>query len=235
MNIDAHHIEIERLHARLAASGKRVIAITSPTPGEGVTSLSVALAHRSLLAGKSTLLVDLNLERPAYSHLLEFESVKPPGLLGSPGLLFRHDQGEALAGVTAPTRREVIMKLRTPGILEEQICAWLEEFDNIILDTASLQHDSIDGMPAERVAAASDACLLVVLAGKCTEAIVWEAVERLEAAGASLLGCILNNRDNPSLKNELLRETRRLEPRYSQLASMLRQWINRNRLLSLEI
>jgi hypothetical protein len=72
------------------------------------------------------------------------------------------------------------------------------------------------------------------MAGKSTEAIVWEAVERLEAAGANLLGCVLNNRDNPSLKNELLRETRRLEPRYSRLASMLRGWIRRNRLLSLE-
>jgi len=41
--------------------GKRSIAISSANSGEGVSSIAQALVQRNLLAGHSTLLVDLNL------------------------------------------------------------------------------------------------------------------------------------------------------------------------------
>jgi hypothetical protein len=75
----------------------------------------------------------------------------------------------------------------------------------------------------------------VVLAGNTTEAMVSSAVDKLNTAGAQLLGCIYNDRDNPPLKDELLREVNRLEPRFSWFSRRIKKWLQQNRFLTLEI
>lgn len=67
MEIPPLNREIEQVYAGVLAKGARAVAVTSAGPGEGVTSVASALAQRSLLAGQSTLLVDLNLNNPSFS------------------------------------------------------------------------------------------------------------------------------------------------------------------------
>jgi protein-tyrosine kinase len=59
--------------------------------------------------------------------------------------------------------------------------------------------------------------------------------ERILCAGGKLAGCVLNERYNPSLKEELLRESARVPDTLVKVKKTLLQWIDRNRLLSLEI
>ena len=65
--------------------------------------------------------------------------------------------------------------------------------------------------------------------------MVSTAVNKLSNAGSQLLGCVFNDRDNPPLKHELLREIQRIRPRFSGITDWFEKRIRRNRLLSLEV
>ncbi len=234
MHIPSQHIEIERIYSQVLCEGKRSIAISSANSGEGVSSIAQALVQHNLLAGHSTLLVDLNLHHPSLSSLLKLdESEQEVNHLDKPQLV-TVQQSIALIGVTSPTHRSLVMKLRKPGVLEHCIVEWQQTFDAVIFDTSPINRINANNIPPERVAAACDGSLLVVLAGSTTEAMISTAVNKLNAAGAQLLACVYNDRDNPSLKNELLRELHRLEPRFRNITHHLKNWVQQNRLLSME-
>lgn len=235
MQIPSQHMEIERIYSQILGGVHRSIAICSANPEEGVTSIAKALAQRNLLAGHSTLLVDLNLYHPSFNTQLELQEDTQEGLLNYPQLINTGTEMTLLTGVTAPKRREAVIKLRKPGILEQCIEQWLQEFDTVIIDTSPVNRVNAQNIPPERVATACDGCLMVVLAGKTTEAMITTAVSKLRFAGANLLGCIINDSDNPPLKTELLREVDRLGPKVNWFSSRLRKWINNSRILSLEI
>ncbi|MCF6336787.1 MAG: protein SypD [Gammaproteobacteria bacterium] len=234
MHIPSQHIEIERIYSQILGEGKRSIAISSANSGEGVSSIAQALVQRNLLAGHSTLLVDLNLHHPSLNSLLKLDELEQePDFLDKPQLVMVQ-KSVALTGITPPTRRSLIMKLRKPGVLEQYIAEWQQTFDAVIFDTSPINRVNANNIPPERVAAACDGSLLVVLAGSTTEAMVSTAVNKLSAAGAQLLACVYNDRDNPSLKSELLRELHRFEPRFNNISHRLKNWVQQNRLLSME-
>jgi len=238
MYIPPQNMEIEKIYCNLLMGHNNSIAICSANQGEGVTSIALALAQRNLLAGKSTLVVDFNLYRPSFNKLLPTDTNKLTSdeSLESPQLVTTNEQDSvALIGVTSPKRRDLVLKLRHPGILEQCIEEWKTSYDTIIFDTSPINRVNANNIPAERVAAACDACLLVVLAGHTTEAMVTSAVDKLNTAGAQLQGCIYNDRDNPTLQKELLREVSRLEPKHNWLTRTIRNLINNSRLLTLEI
>ncbi|ASP39663.1 protein SypD [Bacterioplanes sanyensis] len=235
MNIPAQHMEIEEIYHQTLARGIRSLAITAANPEEGVSTLAIALAQRSLLAGKSTLLVDLNLYRPTLKSLAMVENSLTSKACHQPQLVGSSGRSLALTGVVAPARREDILQLRRPEELSRQIQQWQRDFDTLIFDTSPFSRINANNIPAEQVATACDGCLLVILAGQTTESMAQAAVEKLRSSDANLLGCVLNDRFNPPLQQELLREVNRL-PRFARrLAQALRQWIRQNPLLSLEV
>jgi len=236
MQIPPQSMEIEKIYSQQHRENSRSIAVCSANEGEGVTSVALALAQRNLLAGHSTLVVDLNLYRPALNTLLILdEPVLECGVFDTPRIVTVQKQPIALIGITSPTHRDLVMKLRKPGVLEEIIIEWEKLFDIIIFDTSPLNRINARNIPAERVAEACDGCLMVVLAGSTTEAMVSTACEKLKCTNAILLGCVLNDHCNPSLKSELLREARRLESLCSGLAKRIGNWIRNSHLLSMEI
>ena len=240
MLIPPQNMEIEKIYCQLQNGSKRSIAICSANQGEGVTSVALALAQRNLLAGHSTLLVDLNLYRPALNTLLSLDSQSLlPQLntdtFNSPQLVTTQEQSTALTGITSPCHRDLILKLRRPGVLEQYIDEWHKSFDTIIFDTSPINRVNAKNIPAERVTAACDGGLLVVLAGHTTEAMITSAVEKINIAGGQLFASIYNDRDNPTLKSELVREVHRLGHHFKWLARYIKKQINKSRLLTLEI
>ena len=235
MHTAPQNLEIERIYAHASAHGLRAIAITACNAGEGVSHVTLALAQRYLLAGASALVVDLNLHRPLLTSLLETYDAQP-GIepFTAPRLTGPRDGTIALTGVTVPAGRNALLKLRTPGVLEHCIRHWQQQFDVVLFDTSPLNRINANNLPAERVAAACDGALLVTLSGQTTRAQVSEGVGRLQAAGARLSGCIINDRFNPPLKSELLREIERLRSRLPRLADRLGRFVRTNRLLSLD-
>jgi len=236
MNIPANNVEIDRIYSLLSSQGIRSVAISSANSGEGVSSISLALAHRSLLAGHSTLLVDLNLYHPSLKCVLNLQEITSESpLLSQPELLSLGSSSIVVTGISAPMQREVVVKLRQEGELEQCIQQWLTSFERIIIDTSPINRVNANNIHPERVAAACDGCLLVVLAGHTTESMVVSATDKLINASVQVLGCVFNDRDNPTLKNELIRETKRLRPRFDKLANRIENWLRNNRLLSLDV
>lgn len=250
MSISYHNIEIEQIYTQVLSESGRAIAVCAANAEEGVTSIALALAQRNLLAGRSTLLVDLNMYRPAIKGLLDIAAVPlsammkkesyPPHSINTellmPAQLITTDNSTiALTGITAPEKREHVMQLRQPGVLEHCISNWLLQYDNVIIDTSPINRVNARNIPPERVATACDGALLVVLAGHTTEAMLSAAIARLQSTNAQLLGCVFNDYDNPSLKNELLREVERLEPKFSWFSKRLKKFLLNNHLLALEI
>ncbi|PKG37919.1 AAA family ATPase [Psychromonas sp. Urea-02u-13] len=248
-NIPYENIEIEQIFAQAFTTGQRSIAICAAESGEGVTSLALALAQRQLLAGNSVLLVDLNLYRPTLTSILDIHSMTPASnckqvvaveakysdLLSAPTLTVNEQNSVVLTGITAPNTRESVMKLRKAGVLEMFIEQWLKQYDSVIIDTSPLNRMNAHNIPPERIAAACDAAILVVLAGKTPMASISNALSKLNNAQAHLIGSVINDRDNPSLKDELLRETDRFFARSTKLQQYFFRLLNKSRLLTLEI
>lgn len=242
MKIPYQNMEIEQIYSQLLHNPRASIAVCSAQQGEGVTSVVCALAERNLLAGYSTLVVDLNLYRPALKSLMEVHTPSDNTLVDSHKNCFNAIQllspphsDVVFNGITAPSKREHTMHLRQTGVLESYIEHWLTLFDTVLIDTSPINRINAQNIPPERVAAACDGALLVVLAGQTTEPEISHAVNKLQTAQAQIIGSVFNDRDNPTLKSELLRESQRLPKFMGVLKDRIGKLITRNQLLSLEV
>lgn len=235
MNIPPHNLEIERIYFQIVRNEYKTLTITATESGEGVTSLATAISQRSLLAGCSTLVVDLNLYHPRIESQDMMASTYDNHFLPSPTLAGIQGGQTYFMGIIAPSRRETIMELRRPHSLERYIEMWQKEYDLIIFDTSPISRMNANNIPPERVACACDGTILVVMAGETTGAQISESVKILNDAAAHLLGCVFNDKNNPSLKNEFLRQIDKLNKRFPKVSQHLRKYILRSHLLGLEI
>ena len=136
--------------------------------------------------------------------------------------------------------------------LTEQLAAWRADWGTVVLDTAPLltterrrgrrtgaadRRASPDGGEIAGItpAAAADVCILVTLAGGTSGTRIREAREKLAAAGANLIGAILNDRDNPSLLAELDRETYRFAKYFPDWMAGLRARMHRSPILTVRV
>ena len=228
IQISPFHPEIDAIWNAVTASGARSVAIVAAESGEGTTSIAGALARRaglSMMADKSdgsrgeasSLLVDLNLARPAVARIL--------GLRPLPGEIVRLDAlGFAVLGDVGIAGAE---GWRERSQLVSRLEAWKAEWGYVVLDTAPLLSGDSDIVPGTTAAAAADATILVTLAGRTPANRVREAREKLAACGANVIGAVLNDRDNPSLLTELDRETWRLAKMFPRQMANLRARLHR--------
>ncbi len=235
MNIPPHNLEVERIYFQIARNHYKTLTLTATESREGVTTLATAIAQRALLAGSRALVVDLNLYHPHLETQDMPVSTYKNHLLPNPSLVGVQGERAYFPGIIAPSKRETIMELRRPNALEKYIEKWSEDYDLIIFDTSPLSRMNANNIPPESIAAVSDGTLLVVMAGQTTQAQASESVKKLNDAGAHIFGCIFNDKNNPSLKEELLREVERLAPLFPRLRNRLKKFIFSNHLLGLEI
>lgn len=169
----------------------RVIAVSSPIPGEGKTTVAINLATTLAEAGFSVCLVDADLRRPAVAKLL--------GLVNAVGLtsvlIHQIELGEALqhagsslyvltSGPTPPNPSEVLAS----SYVREIVRSLLDKVDYVVLDTAPL----LPVADGSEVAALADGTLLVARYGVTTDTHVRRAVHALQRVDAPLLGVLLN-------------------------------------------
>lgn len=226
--ISPFHPEIDAIWHAVVSSGARSVAVVSAEPGEGTTLIAGALARRAGLsiaadrggsgrAAATSLLVDLNLDRPGVARVL--------GLRPLPGEIVRLDAlGMAVLADIGIAGAE---GWREPAQLASRLDAWRSDWGMVVLDTAPLLSSNSDIVPGTTAAAAADATVLVTLAGRTATNRIREAREKLAAVGANVIGAVLNDRDNPSLLTELDRETWRLAKIFPRQMANLRAWLHR--------
>jgi capsular exopolysaccharide synthesis family protein len=178
------------LHSSQAATGIRVLMVTSASPEDGKTlsALNLALVL-SESYGRRVLLIDADLRRPSLGRAAELTEV--PGL--SDALKSKIEQKLTVLPVTPmltllpagrpnPDPMGVLTSPRMRTILEEAAA----RFDWVILDAPPMGPMADANLLAEM----SDAAVFVIRAGKTKYASVKKAIDTL--GRERLLGVILN-------------------------------------------
>lgn len=208
MTLDPRDPEIEALWQAIVESGARAVAVVAATPGEGVSTLAVALARRAALAAASPALL------PLAGPVPEIEGVRR---------------------LHEPTDAEMDA-WREPAMLRLALSEVTHRHGIVVIDCPPiLDRGATRRVPPLAAAAAADGALLVVLAGRTAATRLREVRERLDQAGVKLIGAALNDRDNPALLAEMEREAGRFSRLLPGLAERIKGRLRRSALLSLRI
>lgn len=178
-------VGMDRILRDRDGGGGKVIAVTSANPGEGKSSMALALARSYAMNGRSTLLVDCDLRHPSLHRYLELQPSS--GLLdylsneeGVPFesiLLLDEGSGAHVVVGAKPSDRptdSLVNGVRFQRLLE----AARQSFDYIILDTPPAG----PVVDAFVLGAMADVVLFVVKCASTPQSVVRATVKDLQAA-----------------------------------------------------
>lgn len=170
-----------------------ILMICSPLPAMGKSFVSVNLAVLLAQSGKRVLLIDADYQR-GYIH-------KTFALDGGPGLV------DAVAGTASPASvvkatsipnlyvlprgyhsSEVHSNAPSEGDLQAFLTRVAPAFDNVIIDTPPV----LSVATATSIGRAAGTTLMVIKESEVKEQQLKESLRRLQYAGVSVNGCILN-------------------------------------------
>ncbi len=198
-----------------AQPGMRSVVVTSAEPGDGKTLVSTNLAVSLAMAGQRVLLIDCDLRSPRVHNV--FDVPQEPGLSN---LLVGNARAAEVVCRTAIPGMSVLPAGRIPPNPAELlgsrrfidfVAGLVSHFDWVIVD-------SPPAMPVTDPAVlghSATATILVVSAEKTSRHAAREAVDRLESAGALVVGAVLNNVD---LKTNTYYYARRYAEKYTAYA-----------------
>ncbi|WP_448556055.1 hypothetical protein [Thalassotalea montiporae] len=235
ITLPSHYAEVEAVYSQTLGANYRTIAITSAAPGEGKSTLAEALVKRAQASDKKVLLVELNTFNPVLKARLQ-EAVNAPmptqkstsqvaqnqvaqSQIGA-GIINLNEQGYSVLPVSNDAM--TIKKYREASLLIEAINQWLSEFDCIVFDTASLAMLNQHNIPACTVCQVCDGAIMVVEAGKTPANLIEEGIEKLVAKQVNIVGTVVNDKSNPSLLDEMIRESHKLDAWLPKMMSKLR-------------
>lgn len=174
----------------------KTILVTSSTPQEGKTTVSINLAGSFALSNKKTLIVDCDLRKPRLHQILERN--KQPGLIdyligeieldkiiyntGIKGLSL------ITSGTIPPNPAEMLDSTQMENFLAEV----RNRFDYVILDSPPI----VAVTDAEILAKKVDGSIIVVSADITENDVFERAIQLLKHDNSVLIGSVLNNFDN---------------------------------------
>jgi len=233
-NIPIEYVELESVYARSIGHGYQVVAITAAEDGVGVSTLVTALAKRSQAGGHRTLIIDLNLQHPNIGQNFDLSPHFCDLYENENERLIHKVEKDNLSVLLAPIDDKNLLKLREHDYFSRQLNRWRADYDVIIIDTSPVNAINRNNIPSELICSACDAAIMVVSAGKSQESGVKHAYSKLKNAHVNVVGTVINDKENPSLANELIRETYRLEKWMPNLMSACRRYIKHSEFLNLE-
>ncbi|MBV9529451.1 polysaccharide biosynthesis tyrosine autokinase, partial [Sphingomonas sp.] len=166
----------------------KTLLVTSSQPGEGKSSTALALSQNFARRGKSVLLVDSDLRKPAFRSASD--AIGLTKLLTNDEKLIQHiteTQHENLwllaSGPVPPNPADLLSTGRIRTILKEAA----ERFDIVIIDAPP----TLGLADSPLLAAAAGHVMFVVQSGQTRTRAAIEALNRIEATGANVLGVTL--------------------------------------------
>ncbi|WP_086479227.1 CpsD/CapB family tyrosine-protein kinase [Oceanospirillum sanctuarii] len=232
--LPVHYMELEHIYRQLEKRHSKSVAITSCHNQSGSSMLAYSLSKRYQADGYKVLLVDLNIQNPSLNLSLGLardewdagascmKSICAPSANGTHFL-------------PAPVGNTASLSFRNQNVLAQTIEEWLQHYDRVVMDTSPLNASNYRNIPAQSACAEADASLLLVRSGFTTRNQLEESCQLLQEVKANLLGCIMNDRDHPSLTDELYRENRRLQRFLPAVSAKIKRWIDGSALLNLRI
>jgi succinoglycan biosynthesis transport protein ExoP len=168
----------------------QVLAVTSAAPGDGKTSLTLALGLSYAACGARTLLVDCDLVAAGLSHRLNVSS--PEGVLEAVAnrALLEYVRTTDIADVAilpvGATHAHHASTL-SPVALRRLLSEAKKHFDIILIDTGPI----LGSIEASLVCAAADHTILAVARGQ-QRPLVERSIGHLQAIGSRLAGVVFN-------------------------------------------
>lgn len=180
------------LHFSAPAERQRSVVVTSPQPDDGKTTVACNLAFATAQAGRSVLLIDANLRRPALQSVF-----KGMGDSGLSNILVGEGTLAACVIKTDVPRLDVLGSGRIPPNPAEllgspQWRALLAEansrYDQVFIDAGPvlLTNESV------LAATAADGVVLVIRAHRNSRGVARRACGLLSDVNAKVLGVVLN-------------------------------------------
>ena len=180
----------------------KTIAVVGAMPGDGKSTVALAMARCYAALGSRTLIVECDLRRRTIAHHLGVRPTGAPGLravvLGrarlEDAIVGTADAGlwmlDAEVGINAPAK---LLGSKRFARLVQQLG---ESWDYVIFDTPPLGA-FVDGA---LVSAVADAAVLVVRQNHTERRAVRAAYDQLLKAGANVIGAVLNASDEDPLE-----------------------------------
>ncbi len=189
---DAYHVLGANLHHALTDTPSKVIALTSPGPGEGKTTVCANLGVVLAQADESVLIVDCDLHRPAVHSVFGLRNLQGLENVLSGERRSHEVQQEPMPGlriVTAgpvpPYPAELLHSRRFTEFLRQAS----SEFDYVLLDSPpmSVVPDSLV------LAAQGDGVLVVLDAQNTRKEALRRTIHSLDSVRANILGTVMGN------------------------------------------
>ena len=185
-----------RTHLLFSSSGEppRAIAVTSPTPRDGKSTVAANLALITMEQGWTVVLVDADLRRPQLhtTYDIELEPGLSDVLLGSATLeaaLVADDGNPGLSLLPAGTDVSNPTELIGSNRFAEVVSELRERFDMVVIDTPPL----LAVTDAALCGALMDGTLVVVRANKTEFQSLEAGVAMLRRLHVPLLGIVMND------------------------------------------
>jgi polysaccharide biosynthesis transport protein len=179
----------------------KTLLITSPSAGDGkstvVSNLAIALSH----AGKRVLIVDADFRRPTQHKIFDIdESNGLSSVLAGTSTLesairkMNVDRVDVLPCGPLPANPSEILNSE---MFKELLAQLTSKYDNVILDSPPVTAVT----DARILATMCDGTILVVRAGKTTHRIAENACDALMSVGGSMHGMVVNDVAPRALRN----------------------------------
>lgn len=179
--------------SKVGTNALKTLMITSPSPGEGKTTVSLNLSGSFALNGMKTLLFDTDLRKPRVHNAMGVNRI--PGFVDyffeqvSYEDIIRKSDMENLYYITTGTIPPNPSEILGSKQMQTFIDKLKKEFDIIIFDTAPI----IAVSDSEILATYVDATLLVISANKTEKELVKRSVDVLSRDKNNFIGLVLNN------------------------------------------
>ena len=188
-----------RASLRLAGrgtEGRQVLAITSSSPNEGKSTVSVRLAITLASAGAKVLLIDADMRKPTLHHQLALNSERGlsfilAGETGIEAITTRFPNLDFMpVGVRPPNPGELLHN----SALGKFVQVARAKYDFILIDTPPL------GLVSDAFSAAecADQVLLVVRDRHTSKSLLRQVMQRLQPLGDKVIGVVLNGEKRES-------------------------------------
>ena len=184
-----------RSNLQFSEFGKNIklIVITSTSPNEGKSEVSINLAASLAQQGKKVIIIDADMRKPTQHQLTELNNteglstflLKKTGVDSINHLTINDVNLDVLtSGPVPPNPAEMLASVS----MEQTLKAFGDFYDYVIIDTPPL----LATTDAQILASIADATLLVVDIKKTKRRQVIESRRRLDNVGAKLLGLVMN-------------------------------------------
>lgn len=170
----------------------KTLLITSPTPGDGKSTVAANLAVVMAQAGKKVLVLDADLRKPVLHHIFSVSNLRGLTNVLVQGEVISEVAHEVLmdglyfvpSGPIPPNPSELLSSNRMVKLLEDV----QKDFDIVIVDSPPIIAVTDSTILATRV----DGVMLVVKAGVTRIDLVSDAIGQLKKASANFMGVVLN-------------------------------------------